>query len=276
MEDLLLKQRQFRISTPMAANRDIFFTEDFKDFEFDRWKVESDTVSGKKYLSLYKDNQRLCKLSYDKDSLAGFDARGGQTVIKPLSSNTSKFTEYFNRRRKVAALQPAQNVVNTAKYEKKHDSAVVAISGSDHLEGWDCDVYQIKSNLFETVDQLFSAGYKNVIVANCSTTPHFIPLAINLASYLIDKVGAVQLVSDDTGEGDELISETGPWKGFLINDITWGKIRGWMKDTKYNFYRNIDQAFKHKNLIRLSTAMSRDRRWTKSDSRRKNFKVLGS
>ena len=96
MKDLLLKYKQFTITTPYKANRRILFTEDFQDQEFDAFEVvEKD---GKKQLLMSKAGQVLIRFEYVRatDSLEGRDVRGGVSVIRPLSNAIKPFREWHS------------------------------------------------------------------------------------------------------------------------------------------------------------------------------------
>lgn len=258
MIDLLLEQGTFTISTPLGK-REIVFSRDFEDREFDGFEYTDI------YLGLKKEGKVLCKLYYDVGALRGADIRGGTTEIYPISNMQSKFDDFFKVDR------PRELLV---KPEKEVEvSSTFAVISVKNFEGYDC--FKPGNDLFETYNNLFEKGYSFVLNINTNTTPHIIPLLANLAEKeLKDGVGSVQVVSGKIGAPNEISIETGDWRSYAIDSMTWAKIKSKMNNRKWNFHRNLTLQFREKKLQRYSTNLSRDLSWTPQDSRRKNFRKI--
>ena len=259
MRDLLLKQKKFKISTALNPNRDIVFEEDFEDMEFDSFVISGDN------LLLKSGNKTVIKLSFFKDHLEGNDTRGGKSVLTPTAPNKDDFIRHFKPAHRSEVLVPEKQ---TNELEGK-----VAIISPFSFEGHTC-IDPKRERLYDIYDDLFSKGYKYIFHVHCRTTKHFIFLLENLSKTYLNggKVGSVQVCSSKTSNDGAAVSfEDGDWKGFAIDNRTWVKIKSKMSNKRLNFFRNLTILFKEKNLMRISTDMSRDVLMTPQDKVRKNF-----
>ena len=259
MKEMLLSQKEFKISSPLNPDRTIKFTEDFKDSEFDSYIVAGDR------LLLKVSGQTVARLTFYKDHLEGDDSRGGKTTIYPMSPNVDKFINSFK----------AAHAVEPLIKEEKETELVgkTAIVSKGVFEGYHCVDPRTK-RLFDVYDDLFSTGYDYVFYIDCPTTKHFTFLLENLSKKFLtgQRIGSVQVCSKKSSEEGGAVSfEDGDWRGFSIDKTTWLKIKSKMSDKKLNFFRGLTVYFKEKNLVRISTDLSRDIACTPQDKSRVNF-----
>lgn len=270
MRDILLKYRNFTITTPREANREIAFTEDFSDPEFDSWEI----ALYKNVPTLHlKSGSLVVKFQYERGVFEGRDPRGGFSIMRPPSNAITDLTEWQKGPQRIT---PAMSGSPKLTINKNSETAIMG--GYQHEEFDSYNLFGVE--LKDALDELFKAGYERVMVMNTGIANiGAIDLLGHLEPYLgeiVEKgeVGSVQIVSPNLeGDAGELSIETGDWRGFMIKRNIWHKIQKIVLDSRNNFEYNMTQAFHRHNLIRLSTTLSRVNNSTPQDSRRKNFKV---
>lgn len=266
LSKFMLEEKFFKIQTPINPNREIALTPEFNDPEFDRFDISQHTIS------FFIGDDKVCELAHVKGEMVGNDTRGGETILRPVSASKSRFDRFWKPDRvKPLYVEPVEVEV---------DNSGLAII-SDLKEAKKYNNVGIKRNpdTLSEMDQLFQKGFNKVLYLQNPPADFdsFISLMSNMSDAFEDNpnVGAVQGYSRLNSEDGAAASvEEYEWDGFMITKTTWSKIKGKaLKSKTRNFTRTLKVVFDEKRLIRLSLDMSRNKQFTKSDSRRKKFNV---
>lgn len=268
MLDLIKKQRQFFVTTPISSNRLVELTEDFQDDEFDSWGAG--TYKGVPSIFFYKDGEVYLRLQYMEGAFQGRDPRGGISILRPNSDSAVKAWKDWHVGPKKVNLRPEYNsIIRNNKNAMLRDK--MYSNPNLNTEGY--DVYDIKEDYYDIIDKLFSAGYENVLVLNCHATSNAPQLVLNMAA---NSTGSVipQFYSGTDGDGGKITEYAGEFKGYLLNSKIWAVIKTPIKKAKTSFESSLEKVAKRFGVIRLAPVKSRDIHFTPQDSRRQNFEVV--
>jgi len=263
MKELLLKYREFTITTPYKANRRILFTEDFQDQEFDAFEVVNN--GGKVQLIMNKGGETLVRFEYIRAT----------DSLEPQSNAINAFREWKlsdKPRLSLYSEAPKVQVVDNPGFAAIVGDASLAFELPEGHDFYSALQFDPRISL----STLFDAGYQKVYFLNCSTHKSSLDFLKNLEKYLSGPVGSVQMastcdISDVTPS--ELMIENGPFKGFVITSAVWNKVRNRVLKSKQNFSYAMESAFDFHNLHRLSPCLGRDLNTNPQDKRRKNYTV---
>ena len=266
LSTFMLEEKFFKIQTPINPSREIALSVDFKDPEFDRFEIGLHTIS------FFIGDSKVCELAHVKGKMVGNDTRGGETILEPIPASRSRFDRFWKpEREKPLYVEPRE--------VKPTDTSMAIIS--DLREARNYEYINIKRNpdTIKEIDKLFQKGFQKVLYVQSAPKDFdsFVSLMSNMSDAFASdsKVGSVQGFSRRNSEDGSAVSlEEFEWDGFVLTQETWAKIKGKaLKAKTRNFTRTLSVVFDEKKLTRLSLDMSRNKQFTKSDSRRKKFNV---
>ena len=260
LQEILIEQGTFRITDNLGA-REITFSENFQDPDYERFDVKGET------LFLYKGSNYVRLELGTAYNLEGQDWRGGFATIFPLNNQNRKlFKDWFKAPRTDVTILD-QRFAEKPKIQRNHEVAVISPNIWENVDNFDPE-----QNLYLQLKKLFDAGYAQVIHFSSNHAKGMVRLIQNLFENVDCQIAQISHKNGELPNATfkDYHLEHGDTIDFIMAKDTFNRVEKYIRDK--NFHFGIGQAVVDLKMRKVAMSISRDQKWQASvDSRRKTF-----